>query len=96
MEKYKIRKAGIGMKTNPSDLEGRVFEHNVMGLSYIMEAKPHAKDSVLGYPVMLITNVYGELHTHIAYAQEDEETWAGEITTKDGKKVSSIDTTIYL
>ena len=96
MEKYKIKKAGIGMKTNPSDLEGRVFEHNVMGLSYIMEAKPYAKDSVLGYPVMLITNIYGELHTHIAYVQEDAETWNGEITTESGELVNRIKTQIYI
>lgn len=96
MEKYQIKKAGIGMKTNPSDLEGRVFEHDVMGLSYIMEAKPYAKDSVLGYPVMLITNIHGELHPHISYVREDAETWNGEITTESGELVNYIKTRLYI
>lgn len=95
MGKYQIKKAGIGMKVNPSNLKGRVFQNKIFGLSYIMEAKPYAKDNVLGYPAMLITNIYGRLQPHIAYVHEDAEIWAGEITTKDGKKVSSIDTTIY-
>lgn len=96
MEKYQIRKAGIGMKTNPSNLEGRVFQHKIFGLSYIMEAKPHAKDDALGYPAMLMTSIYGELHPHIAYVKEDAETWNGEITTESGELVNHIKTRLYI
>jgi len=96
MEKYQIKKAGIGMKIAPSKLKGRVFEHKVFGLSYIAEIKDYAKDKFLGYPAMLLTPLYGDVASHIAYVEEDIETWNGEVTTLSGEKVSRVEAGIYL
>lgn len=94
MEKYQIKKAGIGMKKFSSDLERRVFEHKQFGLCYIMFTK-YFKEEALGYPAVVLSDTMGIIHPFLVYVPDDAETWAGEITTKDGKKVSSIDTTIY-
>lgn len=96
MENYKkIKKAGIGMKTLSSDLRGRVFESKTYGLAYIMSVKVF-KEEGLGYPALILAPLSSRnIHPFVCYISEDEETWAGEITTKDGKKVFSIDTTIY-
>ena len=96
MEKYKIKKAGIGMKTFPSNLSGRVFESKTFGLAYIVSVKGF-KDEYLGYPALILAPISAgnSIHPFICYVSEDEETWDGEITTKDGKKVSSIDTIFY-
>lgn len=96
MEKYQIKKAGIGMKIDPSKLKGRVFEHEVFGLSYIAEIKDYAKDKILGYPAMLLTPLYGDVASHIAYVKEDTETWNGEVTALSGKKVSGVEACVYL
>lgn len=96
MEKYQIKKAGIGLKINPPfDLKGRVFEDETFGLVYIMNVK-NFKVEYLGYPALILAPLStGSIHPFVCYISEDEETWAGEITTLSGKKVDSIDTTIY-
>lgn len=96
MKKYQIKKAGIGMKTSHSDLKGRVFESKTFGLAYIVSIKGF-KEDCLGYPALILApiSVGNSIHPFICYVPEDTETWAGEITTKDGKKVNYIDTTIY-
>lgn len=97
MEKYKIKKAGIGMKTSHSDLRGRVFVSKTFGLAYIMSVKGF-KDEYLGYPALILAPISAGngIHPFICYVEEDEETWAGEITTESGERVNYFDTTIYL
>lgn len=96
MEKYKIKKAGIGMKTFPYKLSGRVFESKTFGLAYIVSVKGF-KEECLGYPALILAPISAgnSIHPFICYVKEDEETWAGEITTESGEKVNYIDTAIY-
>lgn len=97
MEKYQIKKAGIGMKMFSSDLKGRVFESKTFGLAYIMNVKGF-KEECLGYPALILAPISAgnSIYPFISYVSEDAETWAGEITTESGEKVNYIDTTIYL
>lgn len=96
MENYKIKKAGIGMKTPPYNFKGRVFESKTFGLAYIESVKGY-KEEYLGYPALLLAPfVTGSIHPFICYVPEDAETWAGEITDENGVAVSSVETKIYL
>jgi len=45
---------------------------------------------------MLLTPLYGDVASHIAYVEEDIETWNGEVTTLSGEKVSRVEAGIYL
>ena len=94
MEKYQIKKAGIGMKMFSSDLKRRVFENKQFGLCYILFTK-YFKEEALGYPAVVLSDTTGIIHPFLVYVPEDAETWAGEITTESGEKVNYIDTTIY-
>lgn len=95
MEKYQIKKAGIGMKKFSSNLERRVFEHKHFGLCYILFTK-YFKEEALGYPAVVLSDTALIIHPFLVYVPEDAETWAGEITTVSGEKVSYVKTEIYI
>lgn len=96
MKKYQIKKAGIGKKVRMWEMNGRVFQHPIFGLSYIVETQPSR--NLLGkFPTLIICYLWeGELYQYITYIGEDEETWAGEITTLDGKLVNKVKTEVFI
>lgn len=91
MENYRIKKAGIGAKLAPDELTGRVFEHHVLGMSLICEIAYYAKNNILGYPAMVMTNTYGTLRNHLVFVPENEETWKCEIADCNGRVVDTWD-----
>lgn len=95
MEKYKIKKSGIGKKAPVWSLARRVFEHPVFGLSYILDVSI-TRDPVLGYPVMILEiNENFNPCLFLTYIEEDTETWCGKISTLEGVEVKTIESYIY-